>query len=260
MEEVAASMTLAVRCSALDFLRVQPKDSEDIGKSGPSGRLHLAIALISKTGRLNVGKLGVGILQVCITLRLNEALVRSLSGGCPLTVSGIKFINDIHSLDNLTKRREALFVQESIPFLASVEKDLCGATVGPGGGKDNSSTCIRYLHRIVGNALRSPLALDFGVSIDSKLSNKAWKNSENSGIIVKLLLRQFLKSLDSSWSPFRVELNLDLSGLSFLPFEICHLKFNNTTRRGGRRRCLLGSSDILSRCSRKCHCSDNCAA
>lgn len=81
-------------------------------------------SLIKEFGTLYVRELGVRSFQVRVTLGLNQTLVWSLSGGSSFSISSIELIDNVHAFDDLSERRKALFVQETISFVICIEKDL----------------------------------------------------------------------------------------------------------------------------------------
>lgn len=156
-----------------------------------SGKLS-ELNLFCKACLLNVGKLWVGFFQVRIAFGLDESLVGTLSGRLPFAVACIQLINNVHSLNHLSERREALLVQKGIAFVSSIEKDLGRSRVGSSRSKNHSASGIGDFDGIIGDASGSPLALYVGVAIDSKLTDKARKHSKDASIIEKLFFGQFL--------------------------------------------------------------------
>ena len=86
-----------------------------------------------------------------------------------------------------------MLVQESIPLLSRVDKDLCGTGIGSSRSKDHSSPTVGNFHGIVRNARRSPLAHDVGIAVNSKLSNESWKDAEEPAVVIKTVGYEFLK-------------------------------------------------------------------
>ena len=80
--------------------------------------------LINEFGTLDVRELGVGSLQVSVTFGLNQTLVWSLSRGSSLSISSIELIDDVHAFNDLSERRKALLVKETVPLVSCIDKDL----------------------------------------------------------------------------------------------------------------------------------------
>ena len=141
----------------------------------------------------NVREIWITLGKVWITLLLDKGLIRTFSPGGPFAVSSIKLVDDIHSFKDNSERRESLLVQESIPLLSRVDKDLCGTGVWSSSSKDHSSPTVGNFDWIVWNTRRSPLAHDIGITVNSELSNESWKDAEEPAVIIESVGYEFLK-------------------------------------------------------------------
>jgi hypothetical protein len=77
---------------------------------------------------------------------------------------------------------------------AGIDKELRGARIGTRRGKDDGTTSIGHLDRIIGYGCAPPFGLHVGLAIYSKLHHKAGQYAKKATIVPKTNVGQFLQT------------------------------------------------------------------
>ena len=136
----------------------------------------------------NICELGECCLEIGIPLGLDKSLARPHSRWSTLSIARIETIDNVHAFNHFSKGTETLLIKKSVSLFPCVDKNLRSSSIWTGGRKDNCSSRVTYFDGIIWNAGGSPFGLNRGITVDSKLRDKAGKNSKETTTIPKRFL------------------------------------------------------------------------